>query len=143
MGDRGNIEIDQGDGTDSLYLYTHWQGSQICQTLAEGLHASKGRWHDPAYTTRVVFNALQGEDRGITGFGISVGYPPDNEHEIPKVSWVLEPIRLGNGAPAPSGAQRHGIRVSYKGVESTAEQFIAYWAPELVLQDEVSLEEAF
>lgn len=89
MGDRGNIRIRQPHATDDLYLYTHWTGYRICQTLADGLRkcTEAGRLTDPAYATRIIFDTLTGLDGDVIGFGISVGSPCDNEYEIPYLRW--------------------------------------------------------
>lgn len=104
MGDRGNIGIIQDQEQSTLYLYTHWSGSGICHTLARGLAKCReaGRLDDPAYATRIIFDELTALMGGSTGFGISIGFPPDNEHEIPYLVWgapygVLPIVRYGCG----------------------------------------------
>lgn len=89
MGDRGNIGIHQPEAKENLYLYTHWSGSYIPETLALGLAKCKAehRLGDPAYATRIIFDTLTGLEGGSTGYGIGVGSPCDNEHEIPMVYW--------------------------------------------------------
>lgn len=79
MGDRGNIVVRSGDG--DVWFYTHWSGSEIGERAKAGLLAGKGRWDDPPYLARIIFNALQEDDRGETGFGISTRMQ-DNEHPI-------------------------------------------------------------
>lgn len=85
MGDRGNIEIAQPFADDSVFLYTHWRGSQVTEILAEALQ--KGRTGDPSYLTRIIFQEMVGDDKTNLSFGISVGRPDDNEYDIPKVFW--------------------------------------------------------
>lgn len=116
MGDRGNIQIHQPEAREDIYLYTHWTGSYINEILALGLAKSKavGRLGDPAYATRIIFDTLtncEGED---TGYGISVGSPCDNEHDIPLVYWS------DDFGKEPT--------VIYNGVEHTVDAYIAYWA---------------
>ena len=53
----------------------------------------KERWDDGAYLTRIIFNALQGEDRGTTGFGISTSIQ-DNEYDIVVVDCEKQEIRI-------------------------------------------------
>jgi len=128
MGDRGNIEIIQGtargnDGErralDSVYLYTHWRGSQVCQILASALEAGGGRIHDPSYLTRIIFNELQGDDRTSTGFGISVGQPDDNEYSIPTVVWQ----NRGNDETATE------LRILYGGRDYSTVEFMSEYLP--------------
>ena len=132
MGDRGNIEIVQGERStvrhdpegdvnerralDSVFLYTHWRGSQVCQILANALNNSGGRTHDPSYLTRIIFNELQGEDRTTTGFGISVGHPDDNEYAIPKVIWQR------------NNEDRKELRILYNGRDYSPDEFVAEYA---------------
>lgn len=80
MGDRGNIAVVQPDG-GRVYLYTHWDGSQIGAILQDALK-KRWRWDDPAYLTRIIYDTLVGPAFGQeTGYGITTT-PPDNEHPI-------------------------------------------------------------
>lgn len=66
MGDRGNIIVD-----DKIYLYTHWGGSALRQTLKDALIRGKGRWSDKPYLIRIIFSEMIKDDiEGDTGFGI-------------------------------------------------------------------------
>ena len=130
MGDRGNIEIVQGvkrmnedevRALDSVFLYTHWRGSQVAQILADALEKSGIRGGDPSYLTRIIFNELQGDDRTTTGFGISVGHPDDNEYAIPKVSW-----QRVDSANRAEGSNE--LRILYNGRDYSPEEFIAEYA---------------
>lgn len=83
MGDRGNIVIRQvsNKNTDDVWLYTHWSGSEIKDTVREAL-ARKERWDDPSYLARIVFCKLvEGAEKDATGFGISCRMQ-DNGHSI-------------------------------------------------------------
>lgn len=72
MGDRGNIIVKDGEST--VYLYTHWTGSDLPETLKGALSRGKDRWDDGLYLTRVIFQDMIGNDKDITGFGISSVY---------------------------------------------------------------------
>jgi len=64
MGDRGQIKI--GD----VYLYTHWDGSNLKQTLKRALE-KQWRWDDIEYLPRIIFEEMIGKEKGTeTGFGI-------------------------------------------------------------------------
>lgn len=82
MGDRGNICI--REGKEEVYLYTHWEGSDIFNDLRTAL-GRRQRWDDAPYLTRIIFDTMsagaQGED---TGYGIWATQC-DNEHSIPVV----------------------------------------------------------
>jgi len=84
MGDRGNIIVRStsynSEKPSDIYLYTHSKGSYIKDVLKAAL-LRRERWDDPAYLTRIIFNELQGDDRGSIGFGISCGIC-DNEHPL-------------------------------------------------------------
>ena len=114
MGDRGNIEIKQPGADDSLFLYTHWRGSSVCEILADAL-AKGGRWSDPSYLTRIIFQEMIGDDDTTTGFGISVGNIEDNEHTVPLVSWT------GSGTGG-------GPTITLDDVTYTPQEFITRYA---------------
>lgn len=69
MGDRGNIII-RDEGAPDLYLYTHWNGSDLPKTLKRAL-SRKERWEDSAYLARIIFcEMVKGSEADATGFGI-------------------------------------------------------------------------
>lgn len=82
MGDRGNIVIKQDhpeDKDERVFLYSHWGGYRIKQTLQKAL-AKNMRWDHHSYLTRIIFcEMLDGDLSGETGFGIATS-PPDNEY---------------------------------------------------------------
>lgn len=81
MGDRANLVLNQENG-GKIYLYTHWAGSRLPQTLKNGLLRGKSRWTDEPYLSRILFNELTlGQERSTTGFGLST-YLTDNEYPL-------------------------------------------------------------
>lgn len=87
MGDRGNIVMrfheESGNNdtkTTDIYFYTHWRGSSLLKIVQSALRRG-WRWDDDAYLARIIFNDLQGDDRGETGFGIAP-FECDNEHPL-------------------------------------------------------------
>ncbi len=93
MGDRANIVIDmpeeykEGAVNHSLYLYTHWGGSELPQTLQASLASdrARARWGDESYLARIIFADLTaGYEKEETGFGISLR-PPDNSYPYLRV----------------------------------------------------------
>lgn len=81
MGDRANIAV-QFDGKQNkrVWLYTHWGGSDLDQTLAAALDRGRGRWNDDQYLARIIFcEMIQGSVLDETGYGIGVE-PGDNEY---------------------------------------------------------------
>lgn len=103
MGDRANIVICE-DGS-RIYLYTHWNGSDLPQTLHRAL-ARNQRWDDPSYLTRIIFcEMVKGEEAGTTGFGISARQQ-DNEYPLLIVDMDKREVRLeaeADGSNAPFG----------------------------------------
>jgi hypothetical protein len=81
MGDRNNIKVTYHTG-DSVYLYSHWGGSELAEVVKRCLETS-GRVDDESYFTRVLFCAMLGDNlqdwRGETGFGIAP-YAPDQDY---------------------------------------------------------------
>ena len=81
MGDRNNIKITYSTG-DSVYLYSHWGGSELQDIVANAVMTS-GRVTDESYFARVLFSRMvtSGGTRDIdseTGYGIAP-YPPDQD----------------------------------------------------------------
>ncbi len=78
MGDRAVIGVTHPTSDTTIYLYTHWEGYRICETLAVGLDTASamGRLTDYEYATRIIFDTLTGCTGGATGFGISIGSHP-------------------------------------------------------------------
>jgi hypothetical protein len=81
MGDRNNIKVTYHTG-DSLYLYTHWRGSEL-REIVQRCFDKSGRVEDESYFTRVLFCEMLGDNlqdwRGETGFGIAT-YAPDQDY---------------------------------------------------------------
>ncbi len=83
MGNRANIKITEG--TNQVFLYTHWDGIEgTVNTVADVLASPMGqsRKHDPSYLTRIMFDHLTKDSHGQeTGYGI---WPeaPDNSYPI-------------------------------------------------------------
>ena len=68
MGDRANVKVVDGDST--VYLYTHWAGTELPETLARAL-GRQARWDDGQYLARIIFQEMLGDDDGALGYGIS------------------------------------------------------------------------
>jgi len=70
MGDRNNIKITYSNG-QSIFLYSHWGGSQLEEIVTNALDTS-GRVTDESYFTRVLFSRMIESDiHGETGYGIA------------------------------------------------------------------------
>lgn len=117
MGSRAVIQVTQPSSDTSIFLYTHWEGGTIAQTLARGIHQAKeaGRLSDDSYATRIIFDTLTGCDGGDSGYGICIGeHPSDVQYEIPHIYWE-------SGRVVPL--------VEYMGITHDAEKFADFFDP--------------
>lgn len=106
MGDRANVKVHQQAG--DVHLYTHWGGYRVGDALALGLDRGRDRWDDPEYLTRILFDAMKGDDvTGTTGYGISpvptdgAEWAVDVETQTvtgPTGSWTFEQMADRNAA---------------------------------------------
>ena len=81
MGDRANICVKDEAHDNGVFLYTHWDGSVLPQTLQNALK-KKERWDDTPYLTRIIFDQMTENNHGGTlGFGIS-SYACDGDHRV-------------------------------------------------------------
>jgi hypothetical protein len=77
MGDRNNVKITYGTG-DSVYLYSHWGGSQL-EGIVQRVIERTTRLSDESYLARAIFSAMVADDiEGELGYGIAP-YPPDQD----------------------------------------------------------------
>jgi hypothetical protein len=88
MGDRGQIKI------GGVYLYTHWDGGAIEETLRQALLRGQDRWDDEPYLARIIFCEMVKDDiKGTTGYGISSDFQ-DNEYPMPVVNVDTQTIDI-------------------------------------------------
>ena len=83
MGDRAQVKVlnPYSEG-DDIYLYTHWNGHCIEDTVRRAL-ARKQRWNDFEYLTRIIFCTMVRHDiNGDTGYGIGTEEHGDIERLI-------------------------------------------------------------
>jgi len=95
MGDRANVVVpDPYNKGQATYLYTHWQGHELPDTLGAALDRGRGRWTDYAYLTRIIFNQMtKGREMDETGFGISTTLC-DNEYPLLVVDTEAQVVRV-------------------------------------------------
>jgi hypothetical protein len=77
MGDRANIVFTNHSAFPSpVFLYTHWGGYDIKETLKSALKRGEDQWTDAQYLSRIVFSEMIGKDNWDenTGAGISTIY---------------------------------------------------------------------
>jgi hypothetical protein len=64
----------------SLYVYTHWHGSEMPEMARAAIQAAKPRWGDEPYAARIIVDQLTKDCRDQeTGFGLLLS--PDAEDE--------------------------------------------------------------
>lgn len=86
MGDRSNVVIETqfDQGSSRVYLYSHWSGTSVLESILHGLRS--GRVDDSPYLARIIFEHMIRNDIGReTGFGIAA-FISDNEHPIPVIT---------------------------------------------------------
>ncbi len=94
MGDRANVAVKSCE--DIVYLYTHWNGSELPELLQEALRRGISRWDDPAYLARVIFcEMVKGEENGVTGYGISASVQ-DGEDRVIVVDTDAQTVTIRN-----------------------------------------------
>lgn len=95
MGDRGQVKIiSDFEGQAPVYLYTHWGGTDLIDTVKKALR-KKTRWNDSCYLARIIFDAMTEGDQGSeTGAGICTAQHGDIEHPIVVVDCKNQEIRL-------------------------------------------------
>lgn len=100
MGDRANVYVHEGD-EPGVYLYTHWSGHELPETVRTALARAAERWQDQPYLTRIIFDEMtlghQGETRG---YGITAVLG-DGGEQLVDVDTRLQVVTLP-GYPAVS-----------------------------------------
>lgn len=80
MGDRGQVNIED----EGVWLYTHWSAYELPLIVHDAIKRAKGdsdyngRWDDPEYLARIIFEEIIREDEdGLTGYGIGTSMHGD------------------------------------------------------------------
>jgi hypothetical protein len=93
MGDRATFVIEQENG-QSIYLYSHWGGEGMMDTVAYGLNIARPRWGDEGYATRIFISQIIANDwKDEAGYGITT-YFCDSEHSVPVINFTKGTVRL-------------------------------------------------
>ena len=96
MGDRAQVAIENHDGDGFVYLYTHWNGSELAATVRAAL-ARRLRWNDREYLTRIIFcEMIKGCEAEENGFGIGTEEHGDNEHPLIVLDCDNQKITVGH-----------------------------------------------
>lgn len=88
---------ESGSGTandKSIYLYTHWRGSELREALKRGLAAADaaGRLGDVGYCNMFIIQSLVGKQPLTDGFGISIARD-DNDRDVWEVDYEQGCVR--------------------------------------------------
>ncbi len=79
---------------EPIYLYTHWGGYRIKETLANALKRGEGRWDDPSYLNRIIISEFVKDDtEGLTGIGVSRNYQDSSDATDVKLYASYDPER--------------------------------------------------
>jgi hypothetical protein len=119
MGDRANIVV-RDKGQPQIFLYTHWHGTELPETLRQAL-ARHERWDDSPYLTRIIFcRMVKGQEGDATGFGISTSMC-DNEHPLLIVDIEKQQITIENepGTAGIEGAPKTYTFAEYAALNRT------------------------
>jgi len=89
MGDRRMAEIKTSEG--SLYVYTHWQGSELPAMAREAVKVAAPRLGDEGYWTRIVVDQLTKDGRDQeTGFGLLLKPNCEDSYNNDKPSVIID-----------------------------------------------------
>lgn len=99
MGDRITFGFRSEPKQDkTIWLYSHWCGSERYDLVAKALVASRPRWSQHDYATRIAISQIVGDAwNEETGFGISVGSAADtmpDYDEVPVINWYNRTVTL-------------------------------------------------
>ena len=95
MGDRSNIGIRQNDNI--LFIYGHWMGEKnTTDSLFVALSASRERWNDTGYATRIAVSHVIGSEwEGCLGWGLYINQIGDNNgYVIPVINFERQIIEI-------------------------------------------------
>jgi hypothetical protein len=125
MGDRANFGF-KADGNNVINLYGHWAGANRHQYLAQALEASRGRWQDNGYATRIAISTIVGPDwRGQLSWGLYVNSFGDNEYPYLLVNFDTQEVKEYEASYATTGSNGFKLVMMQEPSKTwTFEQFI-------------------
>jgi hypothetical protein len=109
MGDRANVAFistieGAEDKTGTIYLYTHWNGTALPQTVRDSLASKRGRarWNDETYLCRIILSdMMKTQDcpthpimEAETGYGVGLSMP-DGQERVLTVNCKTQRVRIG------------------------------------------------
>lgn len=98
MGDRANVAVKHSE-TETVWLYSHWTGHRLWESLRDALRRGRDRWDDAPYLTRIIFCQMIHDGGGALtdtiGFGISCSMT-DSEWPVMLVDIEAEAVVVGS-----------------------------------------------
>ena len=89
MGDRAMAEIKTEGG--SLFVYTHWGGSNLPEQAKEAVRKAEPRWGDLPYATRIIVDQLTKDGRDSkTDFGLMLTPKAEDEYNNDEPSVIID-----------------------------------------------------
>lgn len=101
MGDRGCVCLiyDAPEENNKVWLYTHWNGGKLEETVKNALIRGRARWDDQEYLARIIFCQMlidgNGKLESNTGFGIAP-YPMDYNNPYIYVDLKNSSVKVGD-----------------------------------------------
>jgi hypothetical protein len=125
MGDRANFGF-KADGNNIINLYGHWAGAYRYPLVARALEASRGRWQDDGYATRIAISNIIGEDwAGSLSWGLYVNEFGDNEYPYLVVNFATQEVKEYEASYSTTGKNGFNrVMMQKPSKEWTFEQFI-------------------
>ena len=125
MGDRANFGF-KADGNNIINLYGHWAGAYRYPLVARALEASRGRWQDNGYATRIAISNIVGEDwKTSLSWGLYVNEFGDNEYPYLVVNFDTQEVKEYEASYSTTGKNGFNLVMMQKpSKEWTFEQFI-------------------
>lgn len=94
MGDCANVKLVYGGSHSPIFLYTHWAGYCLPETVQAALVRGQDRWGDEQYLGRIIFcEMVKGDFKGNTGYGISP-FCGDGDDRIVEVDIPNQRVRI-------------------------------------------------
>ena len=94
MGDRGQVFIKD----TKIYLYTHWTGTELRESVRAALARGKDRWDDPEYLARIIFCEMLAQSAKplteIDGFGIGESLHGDLNHPLVTIDCQSQTVSI-------------------------------------------------
>lgn len=80
----------------SLWIYTHWGGYDLAETVRDAIALARDRWNDENYCSRIItMHVMQQNSNGLTGCGIA-NHSMDSEYNDIFIDVPNQKLTIGN-----------------------------------------------